>query len=98
VVFSWASYWIFIMPIFYVACKNAEGGLRKMNAKDKTIDFLKVVEGIKNDQATAQKEAFKQLRIFYLKLLESGFTMEEAMAYLAALTRNLSNEEKGDDK
>jgi hypothetical protein len=65
--------------------------------KKAPIDFLKVVEGIKKDQATAQKEAFKQLRIFYLELLESGFTMEDAMAYLAALTRNLSNEKKGDN-
>jgi hypothetical protein len=66
--------------------------------KDKTIDFLKVVEGIKENQTVTKKEAFKQLRFFFLELLEAGFTMEEAMAYLAALTRNSSNEKKGDDK
>jgi hypothetical protein len=57
VVFSWDSCWIFIMPIFYVACKNAERGLRRMNAEDKTIDFLKVVEGLKENQTAAKKEA-----------------------------------------
>jgi hypothetical protein len=66
--------------------------------KKEPIDFLKVVEGMKKNQTAAEKEAFKQLRLFYLELLEVGFTMEEAMAYLAALTRNSSNEKKGDDK
>jgi hypothetical protein len=98
VVFSWASYWIFIMPIFYVAYKNAERGLRKMNAKDKTIDFLKVVEGMKRNKDAEKEESFKQLRTFYLELIKAGFTMEEAMAFLAALIRDSSNEKKGDDK
>jgi hypothetical protein len=36
-VFIGLFYRDFIMPIFYVARKNGERGLRKMNAKDKTI-------------------------------------------------------------
>jgi hypothetical protein len=55
--------------------------------KDKTIDFLKVVESIKENETAEKKEAFKQLRFFYLELLEAGFTMEEAMAFLAFLVR-----------
>jgi hypothetical protein len=31
VFFSRAAYWIFIMPIFYVACKTDKRGLGKMN-------------------------------------------------------------------
>jgi hypothetical protein len=56
---------------------------------DKPIDFLKVVEGIKENQTATTKEAFKQLRFLYLELLEAGFTMEEAMTYLSSLTRAL---------
>jgi hypothetical protein len=33
------------------------------------------------------KEAFKQMRHLYFGLIEAGFTMQEAMAYLAALTK-----------
>jgi hypothetical protein len=66
-----------------------------MSDKNKPIDFLKVVDGIKENQTAATKEAFKQLRFLYLELLEAGFTMEEAMVYLSSLTRNSSNDKKG---
>jgi hypothetical protein len=51
------------------------------------IDFLKVIEGIEMSKEEELKEALKQTRFFYLKLIEAGFTMQEAMAYLAALTK-----------
>jgi hypothetical protein len=38
-----------------------------MSQEKKTpIDFLKVVEGIKENQTATRKEAFKQLRFFIL--------------------------------
>jgi hypothetical protein len=51
------------------------------------IDFLKAIEGIETNKKEKLKEALKQLRFFYLELIEAGFTMQEAMAYLAALTK-----------
>jgi len=55
--------------------------------KKAPIDFLKVVEGIKKDEVAAMKEAFKAIRTIYLEMIEAGFSMEEAMVYIAALTR-----------
>jgi hypothetical protein len=57
------------------------------NEKKEPIDFLKLVEGMKMSQEAQLKEALKQTRYFYLELIEAGFTMDEAMAFLAALTR-----------
>jgi hypothetical protein len=57
--------------------------------KKAPIDFLKVVEGLNENKTAVTKEAFKQLRLLYLELLEAGFTMEEAMTYLSSLTRAL---------
>ena len=61
---------------------------------EKPVDFLKIVEGMKKTQEVEAKEGFRQLRKFYLELLEAGFTMEEAMAYLAALTKPQPDEQK----
>ena len=58
------------------------------------IDFLKVVEGIKKTETEQTKEAFKALRTVYVEMLEAGFTMDEAMAYMAALTRQTKGEDK----
>jgi hypothetical protein len=55
--------------------------------KKEPIDFLKVIQGTEKNKAEELKKAFKQARLLYLGLLEAGFTMEEAMVYLAALTR-----------
>jgi hypothetical protein len=67
-----------------------------MNDK-KPVDFLKAVEGIKKTQEVEMKEGFRQLRKFYLELLEAGFTMKEAMAYLAALTNPQSNKKNKEE-
>jgi hypothetical protein len=37
--------------------------------------------------------AYRQLRGMYLQLIEAGCTMQEAMAYLAALSRSEPNGE-----
>ena len=55
--------------------------------KKEPIDFLKVVEGIKKTEAKQLKEAFRQLRILYLEMIEAGFTKNEAIAYIAAMTK-----------
>jgi DNA-directed RNA polymerase delta subunit len=55
-------------------------------SRKEPIDFLKVIEGIETNKKEELKEALKQLRTFYLELIEAGFTMQEAMAFLAALT------------
>jgi hypothetical protein len=55
--------------------------------KKSPIDFLKVIEGIKKSEIEQIKEAFRQMRIMYLELIEAGFTMEEAMAFMAAMMR-----------
>jgi hypothetical protein len=52
------------------------------------INFLKVIEGEKKNQEANLKEAFKQMRIIYLEMMEASFTAEDAMTYLAALTRH----------
>jgi hypothetical protein len=57
--------------------------------KKEPFDFLKLIAEVE------LKAAFKQMRLLYLGLIEAGFTMQEAMAYLAALTRNPSNDKKG---
>jgi hypothetical protein len=62
--------------------------------KKEPVDFLKVLNGIEKNKEAELREAFKQLRLMYLNLLEAGFTMEEAMAYLAALTRGPDGEKK----
>jgi hypothetical protein len=54
------------------------------------IDFLEVIDGIKKNQEAELKEAFKQMRIMYLEMIKAGFTAEEAIIYLAALTRQPS--------
>jgi len=59
--------------------------------KKAPIDFLKVIEGIKADEKTQLKEAFKQTRTLYLELLDAGFDMIEAMAFIAALWKANSN-------
>jgi hypothetical protein len=66
--------------------------------KKNPIDFLKVIEGVKKSQEAELKEAFKQMRIVYLEMMEAGFTADEAMTYLAALTRPSSKEDKGKEK
>lgn len=55
--------------------------------KREPVDFLKVVEGIKADQMTLRKQALKEMRDFYLALIEAGFSLEEAMAFIAALVK-----------
>jgi hypothetical protein len=58
------------------------------------VDFLKVVEDIKKNEQEQRKKAFKQIGDFYLELIEAGFTMEEAMAYMAALSKPPPSNEK----
>jgi hypothetical protein len=58
------------------------------------IDFLKIVEGIKKSEAEQLKEDFKKLRLLYLEMIEAGFTMLEAMTYIAVLTRSTNEKEK----
>jgi DNA-directed RNA polymerase delta subunit len=65
-----------------------------MANEKKPVDFLKVVEGIKKTAEAERKEAFKQIREFYLELIENGFTMDEAMAFIAALTRQSNDGSK----
>jgi hypothetical protein len=55
--------------------------------KKSPIDFLKVVEGIRADEKAQSKEAYKQMRLLYLELIEAGFDMIEAMAFIAAMCR-----------
>jgi hypothetical protein len=62
--------------------------------KREPIDFLKVIEGIKKSEMEQLKEAFKQARVIYLEMIEAGFTMEEAMTFIAALTKQTNNKEK----
>jgi hypothetical protein len=59
-----------------------------MTEEEKTIDFLKVIKGIEIDKEKKLKDAFKQMRFLYIELIKAGFTMQEAMAYLAALSKN----------
>jgi hypothetical protein len=42
--------------------------------KKEPIDFLKVIQGIEKNKAEELKEAFKQARLLYLGLIETGFT------------------------
>ena len=65
---------------------------KKLNEKECPNDFLKVVEGIKITEYEQTKEAFKAIRAIYVQMLEAGFTMDEAMAYIAALTRHVQGE------
>jgi hypothetical protein len=65
-----------------------------MTRKKEPIDFLKVIQGIEKNKAEELEEAFKQARLLYLGLIEAGFTMEEAMTFLATLTRGSPNKEE----
>jgi hypothetical protein len=63
-------------------------------SKKEPIDFLKVIEGIKKSESEQLKEACKQTRVLYLELIEAGFTMLEAMAFIAALLQRGNEKEK----
>ena len=65
-----------------------------MSKVKEPIDFLKVIEGVKATKEEETKEAFKQLRFMYLELLNADFTLEEAMAFLAALIKAGADEKK----
>jgi len=58
--------------------------------KNPADDFLnKLLESSEMLAANAErKKAFKTIREFYLNLREAGFTMEEAMAFMVAASRN----------
>jgi hypothetical protein len=62
--------------------------------KKEPIDFLKLVEGMKMSQEAQLKEALKQMRFLYLEMIEAGFTMAEAMTYLAVLTSQKPEEKQ----
>jgi hypothetical protein len=66
--------------------EQAEGGYM-----EKPIDFLKVIEDIEKTKEAELKQAFKQMRIVYLEMIEAEFTADEAMMYLAALTKQPSS-------
>jgi hypothetical protein len=55
--------------------------------KKEPLNFLKLVEGIRADEKAQLKEAYKQMRVLYLDLIEAGFDMIEAMALIAAICR-----------
>jgi hypothetical protein len=40
------------------------------------------------------KESFKMLRVLYNEMIEAGFTMEEAMAFIAALCKQSGKEDE----
>jgi len=63
----------------------------------KTIDFLKVVEEIKKTEIQEMKEGFQLLRNMYLELRDAGFTMEEAMSFIAALCKPPPNGDRGEN-
>ena len=58
-----------------------------MNEEKKTIDFLKVIEGMNKTKMEELKEAYKAMRDLYLGLREAGFTMEEGMTFIAAMCK-----------
>jgi len=79
--------------------KKSQGGRLKLKGEEKKnpIDFLKAVEGIKKTEEAEKKEAFKQIRGVYLDLLDAGFDMIEAMAFIAAMCKASEND-KGEKK
>jgi hypothetical protein len=71
------------------------GGSGKMANEKEPDYFRKVFEEIeKNKKEAEKKENFKQLREFYLGLIEAGFTMEEAMTFMAAIAKSSPGNEE----
>jgi len=48
---------------------------------------------MKKAEEEQRKEAFREMRQFYLYLREAGFTMEEAFAFMVAAGRNPPKED-----
>jgi hypothetical protein len=67
--------------------KDKERKILMEKQNKEPIDFLKEIKAIEMSNEEKLEGELKQLRGIYLKLIKSGFTMQEAMAYLAALTK-----------
>jgi hypothetical protein len=74
--------------------RKEEGMIDQEKNEKKPVDFLKVVEGIRKSKEEETKEGFKVMRDFYLQLREADFSMEEAMAFNAALAQKKNKEEQ----
>jgi len=59
------------------------------------LDYLKKV--ISEQERVEMKKAFKQAREVYLELMDAGFTMFEAFAFMAALTRQPPEGDENDE-
>jgi hypothetical protein len=54
--------------------------------KNEPFDILKTIQGIEVKKKEEElKDALKQLRHYYIGLIESGFTMKEAMTFVVLM-------------